>query len=137
MASKDMYSNISVVKAIVPGEYLNGSDPTPVVIDTKGYESVTFVLATGTVTDAQTLNVQESADNSTYSDVAAADIIGGSTKLSAFETMAAGDDDTIKTLGYKGSKRYLKVVSTAAGATGAIYGIVAILGHAQYKPVTT
>ena len=137
MSSKDLFSNVNVVEAIVPGTYLNGSDPTPVTIDTKGYESCLLVLTTGTVTDAQTLNVQDSADDDSYDDVVSGDVVGGSSKLTAFETIAAGDDDTVKALGYIGNKRYLQVACSGAGETGAVFGIVAILGHAQYRPATT
>ena len=139
MASKDSYNNIKVVRAISPGTYKNGEGPTGQAIDTKGYESVTLVFAAGTITDAQTLTVKHSLDDSSYTDIAAADVIADPDNTAA-EILAAMKatgtaDHVIKCLGYKGSGRYLKVDSGGSGTTGADYGVIAILGNPKYKPV--
>lgn len=129
---KDLHSNIAVVNAIVPGTYKTSTDPTSVTVDRAGYEAVVLVLATAAVTDAQTLNVQHSDDGSTWADVAATDVNGD---LSAFEAVAATEDSTTAKLGYIGGKRYVRVASTGAGSTGAIYGVTAILGEPLRAPV--
>lgn len=129
---KDLYSNIKAAIAIAPGTYLTSTNPTSVAVDCQGFESVALVLATATVTDAQALNVQHSDDNSTYADVAAADVVGD---LAAFEAILATEDSVTAKLGYIGGKRYVKVVSTGAGATGAVYGVTAILGNPANAPV--
>jgi len=140
MASKDLYNNIKVVRAISPGTYESGVNPAGQTIDTQGYESVTLVMAVGSATDTQTLTLQHSVDDSTYNDVAAADVIADPDNsaadiLAAMKTVASGDENSQKVLGYKGGRRYLKIDGDGAGATGADYGVVAILGHPQYPPV--
>lgn len=136
----ELVNNVKVARCIDPGQYLTGSNPTSVVVDRQFFEEVTLVLNTNTVTDAQALNIQESdASGSGYTDVVADDIVpqGTTTQaatLAAFEAMAAGDDNVVKKIGYKGSKRYLKVASTGAGGTGAMYGIVALLSGGRHKP---
>ncbi len=139
MASKDLYNNIKVVRAISPGAYETGVNPAGQAIDTKGYESVTLVFAAGSITDAQTLTVKHSFDNSSYVDVTAADVIAdpdntAAAILTAFKATGT-TDHVIKCLGYKGGRRYLKVEGTGAGATGAAHGVVAILGNPQSGPV--
>lgn len=134
MATRDLCNNVKVVQAIVPGTYKTGADPSGQAVDTRGYDSVTLLLLAGDATDAQTLTVKHSYDNSSYEDIDKADVIGGEAILTDFGTTgtAAG---AVKVLGYKGGKRYLKVGSTGAGTTGAEYAVVAILGHPKYAPV--
>lgn len=139
MASKDMVNNLKVVQAIAPGTYKGGESPTGAAIDTAGFESVTLALVVGSVTDAQTLTLKHSFDNSTYADVDAADVItspgsDAAAILSAFKSTGT-TDDVVKLLGYKGSARYLKVESTGSGSDGAIYSVIAILGNPKYSPV--
>lgn len=140
MASKDMYNNVDVVRAIDPGTYENGVNPDGQVIDTHEFESVTLVMAVGSATHTQTLTLQHSVDDSTYNDVEAADVIEDPDNeaadiLAAMKTVESGDEDSIKVLGYKGGRRYLKIDGDGNGDTGADYGVVAILGHPKYAPV--
>ncbi len=139
MASKDMVNNIKAVQAIPPGTYKTGESPSGAVIDTAGFESVTLALVVGSATDAQTLTLKHSFDNSTYADVDAADVIAeldndATAILAAFKATGI-TDDVIKMLGYKGSRRYLKVESTGSGSAGATYSVIAILGNPKYGPV--
>lgn len=131
----DLVNNVKVVPAIVPGTYKSAADPTGVAVDLQGFESATLVIQAATVTDAQTLTVEESDDNSTYTTVADDDFVGGKTAGDAFKAVAAAEDDVCRKVGYKGTKRYLKVGSTGAGATGAVYGVIAVLGHPRHAPV--
>ncbi len=139
MASKDMVNSLEVVQAIAPGTYKTGDDPTGLAIDTAGFESVTLALVVGGVTDEQTLTLKHSYDNSSYADVESADVIArpgsdAAAILSAFKVTGT-TDDVVKMLGYKGSRRYLKVESTGGGSDGAIYSVIAILGNPKYGPV--
>lgn len=139
MASKDLFNNLKVVQAIAPGTYKGGESPTGAAIDTAGFESVTLALVVGGSTDEQTLTLKHSYDNSSYADVDAADVIAGpgndaAAILSAFKATGT-TDDVVKVLGYKGSRRYLKVESTSSGGDGAAYSVIALLGHPKYRPV--
>ena len=73
------------------------------------------VFGADTVTDGtHTPKVQESTDNSTWSDVAAADLNG---------TLAAITAASVQTVGYQGTKPYIRLVVTVTGgpATGGKY----------------
>jgi hypothetical protein len=93
-------------------------------IDMQGWEAVTFSVSTGTVTDAGTVagfafEVQES-DTTAAADataVADADLIG----LESALTVTDNDDDDkfIGTIGYRGQKRYVRVVATGTTDTAA------------------
>jgi hypothetical protein len=132
----ELVHNIKVARAIDPGQYLSGTSPVSVVIDRQGYESVTLVFLANTITDAQTLTVVEGDTTSPASTVADDDFVGGQTAGDLFKAVLAGDDNVTKKVGYKGTKRYLKVNCTGAGGTGGLFGVVAILGHAHHAPVS-
>jgi hypothetical protein len=104
---------------------------TGATVDTLGYQSATVILNPNTVTDGvftPKLTESDSA-SSGFSDVAAGDLDG------AFAALAAA---TPQTVGYTGSKRYLRVVITATGspATGAKFAAGVLLSDPQYAPVT-
>lgn len=94
-------------------------------VDLSGYNSALVVLTVGTITDGtHTPKLQECDDNSTWADVAAGDLEG---------TFAALASSTSQYIGYKGHKRYLRVVVTVTGSpsTGGVYGAAVIKGQAQ------
>lgn len=132
MATKDLSSNIAVVPVLGLQEYKTGEDGEA-EIDVRGFESVTLIAFTGDVTDEQALVVSASGDGENYESVDPGDVIGGQDALDAFK--AVDTEDIVKTLGYLGAARYLKVSCTGSDATGALFGVAAILGHTQQRPV--
>ena len=93
-------------------------------IDMQGWEALTFTVSTGTVTDAGTtagfaFEVQES-DTTAAADataVADADLIGTEAALTV--TADTDDDKLIGSIGYVGSKRYVRIVATGTTGTNA------------------
>lgn len=120
---------------VAPGVYKSGVNPTAVAIDTQDADAVSIDLVIGAVTDAQTLTFKESdVSGSGYTDVVQGDVIGNLTTFLA--AVQSGNANTVVSIGYKGKKRYLQVGSTASGATGAAYGVIAELGHLGKQPGT-
>lgn len=97
-------------------------------VDLASFASATVAFSVGTITDGtHTPKVQESDDNSTFTDVAAADLIGA---------LAALASNVNQRVGYRGTKRYIRAVTTIAGATtGGVYAGVVIRGDARKQPV--
>lgn len=82
----------------------------------------------GALTDGtHTPKLQESSDNSTYTDVAAADQVG---------TLAALAANTNQKVSYIGSKRYIRAVITVTGspATGCNCGVVVVTSNLHKQP---
>ncbi len=100
-------------------------------VDTAGYEAVACLFQTGAYTDGtHTPKLQDSDDNSTFADVAAANLIGSFTAVSG-----AGQQNAIQEVGYIGGRRYIRLVVTVSGATtGAVYGAIALLAGARNLP---
>lgn len=96
-------------------------------IDLANYGSNMLTFAFGVCTDGTfALKIQESDDNSTFTDVAAADQIGSLSNV----TSSSGGGAT-QSVGYIGAKRYVRHVFTVTGApaTGCVVAAWATLGR--------
>jgi hypothetical protein len=107
------------------------------IIDRQGYESVTFIVATGAVTTASvgnTLTVSlEASDDPAMSgaeDVTVANGLVGSNIL----VDATGLANKSGAFGYTGTRRYLRPKVTEAGTADAILGVIAVLGQGVVRP---
>ncbi len=134
MASKGTSRYLKPVQSIAPA--VINATATGSAVDTKGFEGVTAVIDAGTRTDGtHTPKLQHAIEDpnslgnplaSDWADVAAADLIG------AFAAVAS---NTMQWVGYRGTKRFVRVVSTVvAGATGAAYGALVVLGSPGKAP---
>jgi len=124
---KDMKSNLDVVVSIDPDDYTASANGASA--DLRGYDGAMIVLAVGTITDGtHTPKVQESDDDSTWNDVAAADLSGA---------LAALVSDTPQRVDYVGVKRYIRAVLTVAGATtGAQVASIIVRGCPHQAPLS-
>lgn len=90
------------------------------------YNGIGVIIDAGAWTDGtHTFTVQESDDNSAWSAVADTDLYGDSEPV----IDGTADDDQKYRIGYKGNKRYLRVITVVSGTTtGAIYGALIVKG---------
>lgn len=133
---RDMANNVTPKPVLAPAV---GTDDTPLVgaiIDRLGYDSLTYLIQTGTLADAGatwTVLLEESDDSgmSGAGAVADADLIG--TEALASFTQAA-DGKCLK-LGYVGNKRYTRLTLTPSGNAGnAPISAMALLGMPYSRP---
>lgn len=108
------------------------SDATPVnsaSVDCQGFDSCHFTLANGAVlgtgSGAMTYKVQESDDNSTFTDAVAADVVDDGLALAA---------NKAKRVAYVGTKRYARLVVTPKAND--VYTVLAHRGYASVRPVS-
>lgn len=139
---KDLHSHITIASAI--GNAVLSADNTPVAIDLQGYESAEIVLSIGIggITFSGTNKIEfkltHSDDDSTYADVTTNDMLGvtvasgGIIKALTAAHAAAG----VYRYGYKGGKRYLKLLADFSGTHGAGTPIAAnvIKGNGYSNP---
>lgn len=123
-------------------------------VDTSGYNGASIYILAGTWTDGtHTFAVQESPDNSTWTNVATTDLIlWTATSPTNFTPVRVGNSQPLaissaatainQRVGYMGNvnstnaMRYLRVVTTVTGspATGAQYDIIINLGEPYLMP---
>src|SRR5262249_17956038 len=108
------------------------------IIDRQGYGSLTFAIALGSLADADATfaALVEHGDNSGLSDattVAAGDLLG----TAALAGFTFADDNATRKMGYKGSKRYVRLTITPSNnASAALFAAVALLGQPQAAPTS-
>lgn len=129
MALRDLTSNVDGEPSLAPAVHTASANGA--TVDLRGSDSAVVVVHTGAYTDgSHVITLEESDDDSTWTDVADADIQGTEPTVDA-----AGDADSVFQFGYIGEKRYVRVITTASGTTsGAAYGASVVRGHLHRAP---
>lgn len=133
---KDLMNLIDVKRAISPVSVADTTAQVGQIIDRKGFDSLTYLIALGSIADVDaTFTVLlEHGDAANLSDVAAVpdeDLIGTEV-LAGFQF---DDDNECRKLGYKGAKRYTRLTITpVANASAALLSAMAVLSSPALAP---
>lgn len=132
MALRDLKTRIDCVMAIAPIVRTANTAVNGATCDLQGYNSAMAIMTFGAWTDGtHTPKLQDSPDNSVWTDVVAADMVGTFIALSS-----AVNQNASQRVGYIGSQRYLRLVLTTAGATvGAGSSAEIVRGDAAQNPL--
>ena len=143
---KDMSNSVATAVSIKNAVKTSAENGTGV--DLQGYESATVFVDVGAEGDTLSssvhfeISLEHSDDNSSFSDVAQADIVDGTISGSGIwlklDGTAGGNPDTagdIFRVGYRGGKRYIRVVLAKTGthSTGTSIGAFVMKGHARHS----
>ena len=143
---KDLSNNIAPAVSLINAVKTAAGNGTGV--DLQGYESATVLVEVGAEGDTLSSSVyfevslEHSDDDSTYTDVAQADIIDGTISSGGIflklDGTANGNPDTageIYRVGYVGGKRYVRVVLAKTGthSNGTPLGAMIVRGHARHS----
>jgi len=139
---KDIHSQFKRVVAI--GAAALAADNTPAAIDLRGFNAAEILLdiGVGGITFSGTNKIEfvltHSDDDVTYDAVAAADILGGSVATGGIikALTAAHAAAAVYRFGYKGGRRYLKLLADFSGTHGTGTPIAAsvLLAHGHDNP---
>lgn len=150
MATRDLVHNLKPVRGLAPA--VRTATALSAACDTQGFEAVVARVDIGTFGDSQSSSLyieaelQESSDNSTYTAVADSDLLfpSGRSAISGHatgtfvqtQTTTTNDVSGVFEVGYRGSKRYLKVNMRLTGthSTGTPSAVTFDLGHADFSP---
>jgi len=132
-----VYNSVLVQQTVTAANRTNGTvngtaiDLWSNTVGDQVFRSALAVVQTGTVTDGtHTVEVQESDDNSSFTAVADADLQGTEPAI------GAANDNVVYEIGYRGTKRYIRVTVVTSGATtGGTFGAVLVLGIPRRLPV--
>jgi hypothetical protein len=120
------------VASVFPQARLNNGSFTVASVDRKDFDYATLEVVLGATDVAlTTLKLQESDDNSTWSDVTGGDFsISGTLPTSSSSNTLWGWD-----IDLRGRKRYLRpVITVGSGTLGAFLAAVFKLGRAEEAP---
>src|SRR4030066_2380440 len=133
----DFHNNFKLSRAISPVQVSDNTAQVSQIIDMRGYNSLEFAIAAGTLADSNaTFTVLvEDGDNSSLTDNAAVadEFLLGTEAAASF---VFSDDNVVRKIGYQGNKRYVRMTITPAGnASAADISVVAIQSVARTNPV--
>ncbi|MDX2681102.1 hypothetical protein [Streptomyces soliscabiei] len=96
------------------------------------HQSATLLVHTGAITDGtHAITLEVSDDNSSWAAADASDLQG------SLPSIGSSDDDKVYEVGYTGTKRYLRAVTTVSGTTtGGVYGATILLGFPNVVPLS-
>ncbi len=135
---QDISSNISVTQLLTP--VMSTTAKTSTSIDLQGFQACLVLIHIGFSLDTLgaglfwTLKLQHSDNNSTWSDVVAADVNSG---VTSYVVNSAALDEAVYKFGYLGNKRYLRAQALPTGThtSGTPLGMIAVRGEAALMPV--
>jgi hypothetical protein len=135
MKNLDLFSKLSVQRAVSPVSDGDNTALVSQIIDRVGFAGLLFAIALGSIADADaTFDVLvEHGDQANLSDalaVPAAELQGSDADFQ-FD-----DDNETRKIGYVGNQRYVRLTITPTGNAGAaLISAIAILGGAESSPV--
>lgn len=133
---RDGHNNIDVKRVISPVSVADNTAQVGQIIDRQGFGTIEYVIATGSIADADAtftvlLEESDASDMTGAAAVADADLLG-TEALAGFQF---DDDNECRKLGYKGHKRYTRLTITPVNnAAAAVISAVAILGRPANMP---
>lgn len=126
---RDTHSDMGLAQAIAPA--VLAATTTSAALDLQGFNSATVTINCGAIVSAGnfTAKLQESDTTTSgdFTDVAGADLIGTLPAVLA--------ENSVYKQGYKGAKRYVRVVMTKNSGTSLAVSAMLIRGHASVGPV--
>lgn len=127
---RDLKHYLSVGISVLSG-VLKTATATGTGVDLQGYETATAVVQFGVITDGTFTPSLEESDTfgSGYTAVAAGDQLGTFTAATS-----GGGGSAVQTVGYIGSKRYVRVVLTVTGSpsTGGYANALIVRGRPRH-----
>ena len=146
MAKREHYSGFQYNQGFAP--IILTADQDGVGVDTRGFDSTTIIFNVGITGDTLSssvyleLEVEDSPDNSTWTDCADADLTNVTSETTNNTGTVAlinanAEDQAVFATGYIGDKRYVRGVVNITGThtNGIEVGIIIINGHAHITPV--
>jgi hypothetical protein len=141
---RDQAHDLQIKRVISPVSVADNTAQVGQIIDRLGYEALTYVIAIGSVADADAtftalLEESDAANMAGANAVADADMISQTSGAlpEAAASFQFDSDDQVRKLGYIGNKRYTRLTITPANnASAALLSAIAVLGRPQTAPVT-
>lgn len=130
MAFRDLLRKTLVTPSLYPAVRTNGTG-TGSAVDLRGFDAAVISVSFGAWTDGtHAPSVQQSVDGTTYNACATTDLDG---TLSAISGTASSN--TVQSVGYIGSQRYVRVLMATTGATtGALSSSIVTAGYPRNAP---
>lgn len=125
---RDLYNNLKAEHSIYPAS-LSGAKTGDAIIDLQGFQGALIICYSGALTTDTVFELKH-GNQPNLSDAAA---VPDEDLLGTEPTLLAATDNEVKTFGYIGAKRYLRVDTTAGAG---IAGAMIVKGLPRHAPVS-
>jgi hypothetical protein len=126
---RDLHRHLAAVLAVAPA--VLSATATSAAIDLRGHESAEIIVPTGAIVSSGAFSITVTecdTSDGTFTEVAAEDLLGGA------DLPASLAATSVYQVGYRGSKRYIKVELTKASGTSIAASATVVLGHPHIGP---
>lgn len=130
MSSQDLHNNVDERIALNFQTINSDTTTNGVIIDTQGFESLEFMIVTGTVSAGDVTPAMQDGDDSGLSDAATVD---SAFVIGSFVTLDAANG--ITRVGYVGKKRFVRLNAVTDNSADLQVGAIVVLGDAHSAPV--
>lgn len=129
----DLHSNVKQEVALDSQDITTSTTTVGNIIDTRGFESLEYIIQSGVITDGTYTLILEQSDDSGLS---GAEVVPADEVLGVLTGFDDADDNAAKRVGSIGKKRFQRLSILSAGtSTGATkFSSVAVLGNPQTAP---
>lgn len=140
MTHRDGMHDDRMVLALAPVSEGGNTPLVSGIVNTQGFDALTFYIASGVLGDAgaQFVTLLEHGDDSGLSDAAAVDdidMLPQGTGQEAAASFTEANDGILRRLGYIGNKQYVRLTITPANnATSALFCVIAELSYPWSQP---
>jgi hypothetical protein len=135
MPQRENLNSLDMDLGLTPTQ-LTATKSDVTIIDSKGYESVTYFLYVESVSSLDGSNYFtasiNSGDNASLTDAAAV----SSPQLVGSAVLNSTDTGFVGKIAYVNNQRYSRLVLTATGSPDAVIGVFAVKGHPLSAPVS-
>lgn len=133
---RDQLNDLYPKRGISPVSVADNTAQVSQIIDTLGFDALTFFIAAGSLADADatfTVLVEDGAAANLSDAAAVADAyLVGTEALASF---VFSDDDKVFKIGYRGFKRYVRLTITPANnLSAALLCVIPVLGFPMTGP---
>ncbi len=126
MSSQDMKNNILQKVALNTQVIASDTTTAGVIIDTQGFEALTFLMQVGVVTAGDVTMLIEESDDAAF---ATSNEVIDSELLGTEADTTLDTSQTISRIGYIGCKRFVRLSAVTDNSADLTVGAAAILGH--------
>jgi hypothetical protein len=141
---RDLFDDIKATTVLAPVATTTITNTAQVcnLVDSNGFESLTWLISTGTLSDTDatfTVLVEEgdtgTAGSTTLSDAATVSAAGSLLGTVSGANFTFAEDNKCIKIGYRGAKRYARLTITPANNSGNVpISVVALQGHPKSRP---
>jgi hypothetical protein len=132
MASFDLHNDVLGAVALNTAAITSSTTTAGNIIDMSGFEGLEFFIQSGARTDGTYTPLIEEGDEDDLGDAAA---VADENLLGTEAAAAVAAANTVKRIGYRGHKRYVRLSIVSTGVTsGATVGATAVKARPLVKP---